>query len=53
MAAGSGKVVVSLWTINTRPTGSYVVFSLLVKRHAARAKFTTAIPTCVPLLPPH
>ena len=29
-----------------------MVFSLLVERHAARAKFTAALPTCGALLPP-
>ena len=53
MAAGYGQVVVSLLTINTRPTGYYVVFSLLVERHAARAKFKAALPTCETLLPRH
>ena len=53
MSAGSGQVVFSLLTFNTRPTGSYVGFSLLVERRAARAKFTAALPTCGPFLPPH
>ena len=53
MATGSGRVVVSLLTFNTQPTGSYVVFSLLVERHAARAKFTAALPTCGLLLSLH
>ena len=53
MAGGSGQVDVSLSIFNTRLMGSYVVFSLLVERLEARAKFTVALPTCGLLLPPH